>query len=315
LWWQAADRLIYNPMNPDFLLSFEVQMRDSVLSLVILSGGLFSIARADDPQVVPLWEKGAPGFEDRKDEKEKREVQKSGEYKVTNVHNPYLTVFLPPKDQATGAAVILAPGGGHRELWVLHEGENVAKWLAEHGVAAFVLRYRLAREKDSKYKIAEHALQDGQRAARLVRSRAKEWSVNPSRVGMMGFSAGGEVVALVCRNPDLGKKEADDPVERESCRLDFQALVYSGPLGIARQTITKETPPTFILVGDEDNAGTWLIEHYQALKKAKVSCELHVYAKTPHGFGFRPNKTSRPVDSWPQRFLEFLGAEGMLKKE
>src|SRR5262245_6148889 len=211
---------------------------------------------------VPLWPNGAPGFEKRKDEKEVRDVQKSGEYKVTNVHNPYMTVFLPPKDKATGAAVILCPGGGHRELWVMHEGENVAKWLSEHGVAAFVLRYRLAREKDSPYKIAEHALQDGQRAVRLVRSKAKEWNVNPARVGMMGFSAGGEVVALVCRNPDKGKEGAEDPVERESAIPSFQALVYSGPQGIRGQMVTKDTPPTFILVGDDDNAVTWLVEHY-----------------------------------------------------
>lgn len=158
-------------------------------------------------------------------------------------------------------------------------------------------------------------MQDGQRAVRLIRSRAKEWGINPSRVGMMGFSAGGEVVALVCRNPDKGKEASEDPVERESCRPDFQALVYSSPQGIARQTITKDTPPNFIVVGDEDNAVTSLVEHYQALKKAGVSSELHVYAKTPHAFGFRPNKTSRPVDAWPQRFYGFLDAEGMLKKE
>ncbi len=290
-------------------------MRHGFLSLLVLFCGLPLLARAaDEPLIVPLWEKGAPGFEARKDEKEKRNVKTSGEYSVTNVHNPYMTVFLPPKDKATGAAVILAPGGGHRELWVMHEGEYVAKWLSEHGVAGFVLRYRLGREPDTKYKIAEHALQDGQRAVRLVRSRAKEWGVNPARVGMMGFSAGGEVVALVCRNPDKGKEGADDPVERESCRPDFEALIYSGPQGIVRQTVTKETPPTFIAVGDDDNAATWLIEHYQALKKAGVSCELHVYAKTPHGFGFRPSKTSRPVDAWPQRFHEFLDTQGMLKK-
>src|SRR5262245_19829756 len=103
---------------------------------------------ADDaPQEIPLWAGGAPGFENRKDEREVRNVQKSGEYNVTSVHNPTLTVFLPPKGKATGAAVVIAPGGGHRELWVLHEGANEAKWLSEHGIAAFVLKYRLAREK------------------------------------------------------------------------------------------------------------------------------------------------------------------------
>ena len=273
-----------------------------------------SLVRAADPQVVHLWDKGAPGFESRKDEKEIRHVQKNGEYKVTNIHNPYLTVFLPPADKATGAAVILAPGGGHRELWVLHEGENVALWLSKRGVAAFVLRYRLAREKGAPYKVGEHALQDGQRAMRLVRAHAKEWGIDPTRVGMMGFSAGGELVAWVCGNWDRGKAGADDPVERESCRPDFQALIYSGPLGIRGATVNKDTPPAFILVGDEDNFATMLAAHYQALRKAKVSAELHVYAKTPHGFGYRPGQSNRPVMSWPQLFYGFLNVQDMLSK-
>jgi len=270
---------------------------------------------ADDPPEVPLWEKGPPGFESRKDEKEHHDVQKSGEYKVTNVHNPTLTVFLPPKEKATGAAVVLAPGGGHRELWVMHEGMNEAKWLADRGIAAFVLKYRLGREKDSPYKIDVHALQDGQRAIRLVRSRAAEWNVNPNRVGIMGFSAGGEVAAMVSNAADKGTPDAADPVDRQSAKPDFQALVYSGPLGIRNANVTKELPPTFILVGDTDNAATWLVNHYLALKKAGVSTELHVYANTPHGFGYRERKPAKPVDSWLERFHEFLTAEGMLKKD
>ncbi len=275
-------------------------------------------ALAANPPLIHLWANGAPGFEGRKDEKEVRDRQnKDGEYRLTNVHNPYVTVFPPPREKATGAAVVICPGGGHRELWPMHEGENVALWLADRGVAAVVLRYRLAREKGSPYKIDVHALQDGQRAVRLVRSHAKEWGVNPDRVGMMGFSAGGEVVALVCRHPDKGNPDAADPIDRESSMPNFQALVYSGPLGIANQTVTKETaPPTWIVVGDDDNAARWLVPYYEALKKAGVSAELHVFAKTPHGFGFRPYRpTSRPADAWPQLFYEFLGAEGMLKKE
>jgi endo-1,4-beta-xylanase len=290
--------------------------RTAVTALFLGSLVFSSRAAAEDPRtVVPLWPNGAPGFESRKDEKEVRNVQKSGEYNVTNVHNPSLTVFLPPKDKATGAAVIIAPGGGHRELWVLHEGENVAKWLSDRGVAAFVLKYRLAREKNSPYKIAEHALQDGQRAVRLVRSKAKDWGVNPDRVGLMGFSAGGELTALVCGKAEKGKEDAADPVDRLSARPDFQALIYSGPQGITGQAVTKDVPPTFIVVGDADNAATWLAQHYLALKKAGVSSELHVYAKAPHGFGLRPNKADRPADAWPQRFQEFLEVQGMLKKD
>jgi acetyl esterase/lipase len=292
--------------------------RFAFISLVTVVVCLPLSSAADEPPSIPLWEKGAPGFEDRKDVKEirDRENKETGEYRTTNVHNPYVTAFIPPKEKATGAAVVVVPGGGHRELWVKHEGENVARWLCEKGVAAVVLRYRLARENGSPYKIDVHALQDGQRALRLVRSKAKEWNIDPNHVGMMGFSAGGEVVAMVCRKAEKGNEKAEDPIDRESAMPNFQALVYSGPLGIARQTITKEnTPPTFIVVGEDDGAANWLVQHYQDAKKAGVSAELHVYAKTPHAFGFRPDKTTgKPVESWPQRFYEFLDAEGMLKK-
>jgi acetyl esterase/lipase len=288
-------------------------MRLPILALVSCTWIFTGIFRADEPAEIPLWPQGAPGFESRKDERGVKNVQKSGEYNVTNVHNPSLTAFLPPAGRATGAAVVICPGGGHVALWVLHEGVNEAKWLNEHGVAAFVLRYRLAREKGSPYKIAEHALQDGQRTLRLVRSRAKEWNIDPHRVGMMGFSAGGEVTALVSSKPDNGNEGATDPVERERAGPDFQALIYSGPQGIVGQTATKILPPTFIVVGDKDNAAVWLTNYYLALRKADVSTELHVYAQTPHAFGYREKNAGKPVDKWLERFLDFLSIEGMLK--
>lgn len=288
-----------------------------LLALVCLSLGCTWVSAQEDTPLLRLWEKGPPGFEDRKDIPEVRDRKNSqGEYRLTNVHHPYATVFLPAKDKATGAAVVVVPGGGHRELWPKHEGENIARWLSERGIAAVVLRYRLAREKDSPYKLDQVALQDGQRAVRLVRSKAMEWNINPGRVGMMGFSAGGEVVAMVCRSPSKGDDKSNDPIERESAIPSFQALIYSGPLGIRGQTITKENaPPTFMVVGDDDGAANVLLQHYQDLKKAKVSSELHIYAKAPHGFGYRPKSTGKAYDSWPQRFFEFLETQGMLKKE
>jgi endo-1,4-beta-xylanase len=269
---------------------------------------------ADEPPEIPLWANGAPGFEDRKAQKEVKKAQKGDEYTISNVHQPSLTVFLPPKEKATGVAVVLAPGGGHRELWLVHEGINEARWLSQRGIAAFVLKYRLAREKGSPYKIDVHALQDGQRAVRLVRSRAQEWGLNPSAVGLMGFSAGGEVTALVCNQADPGKADAADPVERQNARPDFQALVYSGPLGIRGQAVTKDLPPTFIVVGNEDPFAVLLANHYLALRKVGVSTELHVYAKVGHGFGLRESNRQRPVGSWPERFEDFLRVQGFLKK-
>ena len=276
---------------------------------------LAALVLSADPPVVPLGDNGPPGFEARKAEPETRDRQNAaGEYRVTNVHQPYMTAFLPAADKATGAAVVICSGGGHRELWVMHEGEFVARWLADRGVAAFVLRYRLGREKGSPYAIAEHARQDGRRALRLVRSKAAEWKLDPARVGVMGFSAGGEVVGLVCRPPDPGTPDAADPVDRLSAVPAFQALVYPGPQGVRGAEVTKDTPPAFLLVGDADPVAAWLVEHYQALRKAGVSAELHVYAKAPHGFGYRPGaKTAKPVDAWPQRFLDFLTVQGVVK--
>ncbi|HZZ29236.1 MAG TPA: alpha/beta hydrolase [Pirellulales bacterium] len=278
-----------------------------------------AVAQAEEAlQEIPLWPGGVPGFEDRKDMPDVKTDKGHGDYTITNVNNPSLTVFLPPKEKATGAAVVIAPGGGHRELWMVHEGLNEAKWLSDHGVACFVLKYRLAREKGSPYKLPDAPTQDGQRAMRLVRSRAEEWGIDPHRVGIMGCSAGGELAALVCDADGKGKDEADDPVERQSARPDFQALIYSGPLGIRNQTITKEMnlPPTFIAVGDEDgnHFQTMLANHYLSLKNAGVSAELHIYAKTEHGFGLRDSNAGKPSNDFIQQFYEFLKTEGFLKK-
>ncbi|HWB14712.1 MAG TPA: alpha/beta hydrolase, partial [Pirellulales bacterium] len=136
---------------------------------------------------IPLWPNGPPGFESRKDEPERAES-----YWVKNIHQPSLTVYLPAADKATGTAVVVCPGGGHRELVYKAEGCEPAEYLSRLGVAAFVLKYRLAREPDSPYDLKQHPREDAQRALRLIRSRAAEWKIDPARVGMLGFSAGGE---------------------------------------------------------------------------------------------------------------------------
>jgi endo-1,4-beta-xylanase len=294
-------------------------MRKTLVGSALVGAVVFiasSVFADDQAAEIPLWPNGAPGFESRKDEHGVRKQENSVDYTIHNVHSPTVTPFLPSKENATGAAVVIVPGGGHSSIWILHEGINEAKWLADHGVAAFVLKYRLAREPNSPYKLPDTPTQDGQRAIRLVRSRAAEWGIDPHRIGIMGFSAGGELAAMTCNVDGKGNSEASDPIDQVSARPDFQALIYSGPLGVRDQKITKEMnlPPTFIAVGDTDKFAPILTSHYLALREAGVSAELHVYAKTGHGFGFRDTNIGKASNGFLQQFFDFLGAQGMLKK-
>ena len=200
-------------------------------------------ALADSPNEILLWPGGAPGSEGKTDA-EKVVTSASGERNVSSIHKPSITPFLPSPAKATGAAVLVIPGGGHSKLCVDHEGGNVAQWLADHGIAAFVLKHRLAREEGSTYTIEGHALADTQRALRLIRSRASEWGVDPARLGAIGFSAGGELVALACMRPGDGKADATDAIERQNARPAFQALIYPGRSGDIMPA--KDSPPAFL---------------------------------------------------------------------
>lgn len=265
--------------------------------LVLSFLGALLLAAADPP-VIFLWPEGAPGSEG-KTETESVRIAAGGERVVTRVHRPSLTMYLPSKETATGTAVIIAPGGGHRELWTDHEGHNVARWLSNHGVAGFVLKYRLARETGSTYTIEGHALADTQQAIRVVRERAAEWGVNPERVGVMGFSAGGELAALAAVSA------SDKPA--------FQALIY--PAIPRDMKLSKETPPAFLVCGENDrqNISQGLPELYLAMKRAGASAELHVYAGVGHGFGVR--ETNRgAAGAWLVRFHEWMDARGFLKR-
>ncbi len=281
----------------------------TICLLLLLSAPLLA---AQPPKEILLWPNGAPGSEGKAGDEVVR-VTPDGEHVASNIHKPSLTPYLPAKDNATGVAVIVAPGGGHRELWVDHEGHNFAKWLSARGIAAFVLKYRLAREPNSTYKIEEHGFWDTQRAMRLVRSRAAEWGINPARVGVAGFSAGGEVAALVAMRNDTGNKDAADVIERESSRPDFQAMIYPGTSG--KIVPTKDSPPIFLLAGykDRPDISRGLAEVYLKFKDLNIPAELHIYATAGHGFGMR-EKNKSAVGTWPARFEEWLSELGMLKK-
>jgi acetyl esterase/lipase len=277
---------------------------------VVLSLALAVAAGASDPQAVLLWPNGAPGSEGKGGEETTR--LQNGEHIISNIHRPSITPYLPSKDTATGAAVIIAPGGGHTELWMDHEGYNIARWLSERGIAGIILKYRLARQKESAYTVEGNSLADAQRAIRLVRSRGKEWGVDPERIGIIGFSAGGEVAALAGTRYDAGDPNAADPLDRLTSRPAFQALIY--PAIPRDMKLSKETPPAFLACGEADREGIaqGLPQLFVAMKKAGMSAELHVYAGVGHGFGIRPT-TKGPVAGWPDRFREWMDARGFLK--
>ncbi len=269
-------------------------------------------AAQEDPPAVTLWPDGAPGARTDGGEPKIR-VESSGERVRSNIHVPTLTPYLPSPQTATGCAVIIAPGGGHRELWADHEGHYLGRWLQERGIAGFVLLYRLANEEGSTYTVDEHALADIQRAIRTVRARSGEWKIDPQRVGVIGFSAGGELAGLSAMRNDAGNAEAADLIDREGCRPDFQALIYPGRLN--RLTVSDQSPPVFLAggYGDRPDISQGMAELYLKYKAAGVPAELHIYSNAGHGFGLRPDAQGA-VAKWPERFAEWLADREMLKK-
>jgi acetyl esterase/lipase len=274
-----------------------------------------------DPQPMRLWPGEAPAS-----------VGDSG------ANRPTLTAYLPPSDKAVGTAVVVCPGGGYGALAVDHEGKQVADWLNERGIAAFVLRYRIAVRDKRPAPLHPAPMLDVQRAVRTVRAKAKEYGVRPDRVGVWGFSAGGHLASTAATHFDAGNPDSVDPIERVSCRPDFAILAYPvitldvgtthagsrrnllGPNPDAKlidqmsndKQVTKETPPTFLFHTDEDKAVPVMnsVLFYAALKKNGVPAELHIYERGRHGVGLG---TDDPVlSTWPGRLEDWLKGRGLL---
>jgi acetyl esterase/lipase len=239
---------------------------------------------------------------------------------VTNVSKPTLTVYRPERAKDTGAAVVICPGGGYHILaWDL-EGVEVATWLNKLGVTGIVLKYRVPRPPGSpKAKPPVGPLQDAQRALSLVRSKAKEWNLDPKRIGILGFSAGGHLTAAAATNFDKRAYSPVDKIDKVSCRPDFAVLVYPAYLTAPDKDrlasdirVRKECPPMFFAhAGDDGVTAENSVRMYLALKQAGVTAELHVYASGGHGFGLRPSK--HPCSTWPKRCAGWLRAQGFLK--
>jgi acetyl esterase/lipase len=271
-----------------------------------------SMLAGDVPNEILLWPNGAPGSEGKTGEETLR-ITDQGDHVISHVNKPSITPFLPAADKNTGTAIIIAPGGGHSELWITHEGYNPAMWFQQHGIVAFVLKYRLAHEKNSTYTVDKDELADIQRAIRLVRSRAEEWHIDTSKVGVMGFSAGGELAALAAMHYTPVDKNAADPIDQQDERPDFQALIYPG--NIPRFTVSKNAPPVFIAGGykDRPDISEGTAQLYLKYKAAGVPAELHIYANVGHGFGIRPTNKGTYTE-WPHQVQLWLMDMGFLKE-
>ena len=264
-----------------------------------------------NPEIL-LWPNGAPGSEGKTEGTRYRTL--NDRLVLSNIHHPSITVYLPPAKEATGAAVVVIPGGGFRSNWITHEGYRVAEWFARHGIAAFVLKYRLERDVGSDYSTMEHSLADAQRAIRTVRSQASEWSIDPERIGVIGFSAGGVLSGLAGTHFNKPVNNRIDAIDDLSAKPAFLGLVYGSPFDPSspwKSEISKDMPPVFLIAGGNDKIAEAYPEIYQKLRAAGVSAELHLYAGVGHGFGISA-KNSPAVAGWIDRFYEWLFTQGLL---
>lgn len=253
--------------------------------------------------------------------------------RVRNVSEAEMYVFLPSKAKNSGAAVVICPGGGYAIEAMDHEGYEMARWLAERGVAGIVLKYRLPN--------GHHQIPSGdaRRTLRTVRLNAAQWGIDPGKIGIAGSSAGGHLASTVGTRFDMGDPNAADAVEKISCRPDFMLLLYPvislkeeyGHIGSRTNLIgagndwklvqqysnelhvTPDTPPTFLVLADDDKGvlPKKSIEFYIELKKNNVPAEIHIFARGGHGFGMRNNNL--PVNQWPGLFMDWLKAMEFVK--
>lgn len=258
------------------------------------------------PAVVSLWPNGAPGSEARRGESEE-----AREYWVRNVHNPSLTVFPADPRHANGASIVVIPGGGHRILVWTTEGINVARALNRMGITVFVLKYRLANEEGSTYSVEGDAAADARRAVRWVRANAATYNLDPRRIGVMGFSAGGELVSLIADNPEPAAPRAGDAIDRTSARPDFQILVFPGPLA-ANARAAAAAPPAFLVAGSRDECcAAPTVALYEQLRRAGTSAELHMFADSGHAFNL-DESIRISVIHWPDMLHDSLSDGGWL---
>jgi acetyl esterase/lipase len=244
---------------------------------------------------------------------------------VGHVSQPTMTIYSP-KGKNRGAAVVVFPGGGYQILAIDLEGTEVCEWLTSKGITCVLLKYRVPGEgqypKSGPYPRSPMALEDAQRTVGLVRFHAAEWHVDPHKIGVLGFSAGGHMVAATSTHFGHRLYPAVDAADKESCRPDFAVAIYPGHLSLEPNIfvlnpdihVTSQTPPTFLLQAEDDPVDRVenSLVYYAALRKAKVPVEMHLYTHGGHAFGLR--RTERPITAWPQLVETWLGTIGMISE-
>jgi acetyl esterase/lipase len=283
------------------------------------------VLAADKPEPISLWPGKPPGekteLPDEKDTTKPGDGMVAGKsvVRLGNVSNPTISIYRPPKETDTGAAVVVCPGGAYQILAMDLEGTEVCEWLNSIGVTGVLLKYRVPKRAG----LEKHtpALQDAQRAIGLVRHRAKDLGIDPKRIGVLGFSAGGHLAATACANSRQRTYDAVDDADKKSCAPDFAILIYPAYLTLKDQgdkmapevAVTTNTPQTFIAMTQDDPVRVEGALHYSlALKEAKVPFELHIYPKGGHGYGLR--QTGNVVATWPQRATEWMRSRNLLAR-
>lgn len=313
-------------------MKMPVGMRSVMAVALLLGGGCAgrSNAAADLPIIVDLWPGPPPGDVGISGEERFRELKVDGKpYEVagkptrwlTNVTKPTLTIYRPAKERDTGVSMLICPGGGYHNLGWDVEGEEIAAWLNSIGLTGILLKYRCPRRRgDVMGEPPLGPLKDAQRAVSLVRARAAEWGLDPARIGMIGFSAGGHLVGAAATNFEQRAYDPVDEIDRASCRPDFAVMLYSGYFKVKGKEELSPTiraaagaPPLLLVHATDDTVSD--VEHsvtmYVAMKRAGAPVELHVYATGGHGFGVR--KVGHPCETWTDRCVDWMRGREILK--
>lgn len=284
----------------------------------LLAGILGWAQGGQGAEPIPLWPAGAPGETgDVGEEGTLPARPNDSTVRVNNVTRPTMTVFRPSPEKDTGASVLVCPGGAYNILAYNKEGTEVAEWLNTLGVTGIVLKYRVPARKGRERHAA--ALQDGQRALSLIRHRAKSLGIDPQRIGVLGFSAGGHLAALLCSGPTERAYEPIDEADRVEIRPNFCLLIYPAYLATKENTlaaplhVTSKTPPTFLVQTEDDSVRVESsLVYYAALKEAKVPAEMHLYPSGGHGYGLRPSRNA--VSTWPRLAESWMASLGVLAR-